>query len=46
MQETQAKMAELSEKEAAMEREYQEKLDNVEPYLVDKLTDIYDHILR
>ena len=41
---TQAKMAELSEKEAAMEREYQEKLDNVEPYLVDKLTDIYDHI--
>lgn len=44
MQETQAKMAELSEKEAAMEREYQEKLDNVEPYLVDKLTDIYDHI--
>ena len=37
-------MAELSEKEAAMEREYQEKLDNVEPYLVDKLTDIYDHI--
>ena len=44
VQETQAKMAELSEKEAAMEREYQEKLDNVEPYLVDKLTDIYDHI--
>ena len=37
-------MAELSEKETAMEQEYQDKLDNMEPYLVDKLTDIYDHI--
>lgn len=43
-QETQVKMAELSEKETAMEQEYQDKLDNMEPYLVDKLTDIYDHI--
>ena len=44
VQETQAKMAELSEKEAAMEQSYQEKLSNMEPYLIDKLTDIYDHI--
>ena len=44
VQETQVKMAELSEKETAMEQEYQDKLDNMEPYLVDKLTDIYDHI--
>ena len=44
VQEAQAKMAELSEKEAAMEQEYQDKLGNMEPYLVDKLTDIYDHI--
>ncbi len=44
VREMQAKMAELSEKEAAMEQKYQDKLDNMEPYLVDKLTDIYDHI--
>ena len=44
VQEIQAKMAELSEKEAAMEQSYQEKLSNMEPYLIDKLTDIYDHI--
>lgn len=44
VQETQAKMAELSAKEAAMEQSYQEKLSNMEPYLIDKLTDIYDHI--
>lgn len=44
VQETQAKMAELSEKEAAMEQSYQEKMSNMEPYLIDKLTDIYDHI--
>ena len=44
VQEAQAKMAELSEKEVAMEQEYQDKLGNMEPYLVDKLTDIYDHI--
>ena len=44
VQETQAKMAELSEKEAVMEQSYQEKLSNMEPYLIDKLTDIYDHI--
>ena len=44
VQETQAKMAELSEKEAAMEQSYKEKLSNMEPYLIDKLTDIYDHI--
>ncbi|MBU5429351.1 hypothetical protein KQI22_04595 [Kineothrix sp. MSJ-39] len=43
-QEVRAKMAELSEKEAALEQSYQEKLSNMEPYLVDKLTDIYDHI--
>lgn len=44
VQETQAKMAELSAKEEAMEQSYQEKLSNMEPYLIDKLTDIYDHI--
>ena len=43
-QEVRSKMAELSQKEAAMEQNYQEKLSNMEPYLIDKLTDIYDHI--
>ena len=43
-QEARSKMTELSQKEAAMEQNYQEKLSNMEPYLIDKLTDIYDHI--
>ncbi len=40
------KMAELDEKEAAMSAEYDKKLEEAEPLLVDAITDIYEHIFH
>lgn len=40
------KMAELDEKEAAINAEYDKKLDEAEPLLVDAITDIYEHIFH
>lgn len=40
------KMAELEEKEAAINAEYDKKLEEAEPLLVDAITDIYQHIFH
>ena len=40
------RMAELEEKEAAINTEYDRKLAEAEPLLVDAITDIYEHIFH
>ena len=40
------KMAELEEKEAAINAEYDRKLAEAEPLLVDAITDIYQHVFH
>ncbi len=40
------KMAELEEKEAAINTEYDRKLAEAEPLLVDAITDIYQHVFH
>ena len=40
------KMAELEEKEAAINAEYDRKLSEAEPLLVDAITDIYQHVFH
>ena len=40
------KMAELEEKEAAINIEYDRKLAEAEPLLVDAITDIYEHVFH
>ncbi|MCR5357722.1 MAG: hypothetical protein K6E63_10030 [Lachnospiraceae bacterium] len=40
------KTEELEEKEAARELEYDKKLEEMEPLLVDAITDIYEHIFH
>lgn len=40
------KMAELEAKEAAINAEYDKKLEEAEPLLVDAITDIYEHIFH
>lgn len=40
------KMAELDEKEASINAEYDRKLSEAEPLLVDAITDIYEHIFH
>ena len=40
------KKLELEEKEAALQAEYEKKIEEAEPMLVDAITDIYEHIFH
>lgn len=46
MAEFSQKEQKLLEKEALLEKEYQEKIKELEPVLIDTLTDIYEHIFK
>ena len=41
-----AKMAELEEKEQSLEQQYAELAEQLEPMLVEKITDVFEHIFK